>query len=867
MASFTDNIPQFNPYIQQLPVEAMVKVGMEKQQRYDQGIQKIQTSIDNIAGLDVIRDIDKAYLQSTLNQLGNNLKTVAAGDFSNYQLVNSVSGMANQIIKDPNVQNAVSSTAWYRKQAGDMEKAITEGKASQSNIWDFSEKANGWLNSKDINSQFRDRYTPYTDVKKKAMEAIKALHPNLKEYDIPFEVDGNGRINTRKIADAMQRYKIEGIDETQIQQAIFASMTPDDINQLSIDARYQFRGVDSEQLVGIATKNYESQKQQAVEDLAALRNQKQIVSDPTKLSKIDASIAQYERVLGLDGKPGTLDESLLANVDIARTNPNQVKLNIYKDGFVKEFANAFSWKNESSQYVTNPLKQQENWNAEMKFKQQQEARQRYEFGVNTSFKLQELDLKKQELALKKIELFGDAESADWTGMGNPTDNVLKATETLNNQKTSVSDAIESDKAALGKKYTPAQIKVMLDDWQNAQGVASKAKLVPADAVELIKNIAKNNNYFNSITSFEKRELERANKEAGVTTVMANALQGKNPMTVTLGSKKIVLSPEEILGLKAATSEKTTSSKLGNTREVTVDRSKLNSNQLNFVNSMSGIIYGRFEPGPSGLTQNQRKLQSSVNAVFSGYNKPLQDLGSAMSKAQEIYRNNIAGVVSKFEPEIKAVATGKSGEPPTNVLIRLSQLLTAADAKQIAGDENFDLTTASNMLKSENKKDTRVFVYHDGDDYRIYLKSESDPKQMQVLKVGKQDVVNYLGAGYVKNLSQESVRLDLGRGNTNINKNPLESLMQKQFGDFPRVTRLQVTADLNQDLSNDGLFTPIINIKKKDGRYQSFELSGPNKDLRVGFDQGKSALNNLDDETLLKRLKQEYPTFDFSVLDY
>ena len=49
MASFTDAIPQFNPYIQQLPVEAMVKVGMEKQQRYDQGLQKIQSQIDQVA--------------------------------------------------------------------------------------------------------------------------------------------------------------------------------------------------------------------------------------------------------------------------------------------------------------------------------------------------------------------------------------------------------------------------------------------------------------------------------------------------------------------------------------------------------------------------------------------------------------------------------------------------------------------------------------------------------------------------------------------------------------------------------------------------------------------------------------------------
>ena len=84
MASFSDNpqiLGSFNPYIQQLPVETMSQVGMMKQGQYDQGVQKIQTQIDNVAGLDVIRDIDKQYLQSKLSSLGTNLKLVAAGDF------------------------------------------------------------------------------------------------------------------------------------------------------------------------------------------------------------------------------------------------------------------------------------------------------------------------------------------------------------------------------------------------------------------------------------------------------------------------------------------------------------------------------------------------------------------------------------------------------------------------------------------------------------------------------------------------------------------------------------------------------------------------------------------------------------------
>ena len=91
MASYKDSPNlKFSPYVQTLPVEAMAKVGTYKQQRYDQGVQKIQQSIDNIAGLDIVRPEDKQYLQSKLNQLGSQLSSVAGGDFSNFALVNSV---------------------------------------------------------------------------------------------------------------------------------------------------------------------------------------------------------------------------------------------------------------------------------------------------------------------------------------------------------------------------------------------------------------------------------------------------------------------------------------------------------------------------------------------------------------------------------------------------------------------------------------------------------------------------------------------------------------------------------------------------------------------------------------------------------
>ena len=55
----------------------------------------IQSNIDNIAGLDIVRGVDKAYLQSKLNQLGNNLMTVAAGDFSNFECLQKLYPVAD----------------------------------------------------------------------------------------------------------------------------------------------------------------------------------------------------------------------------------------------------------------------------------------------------------------------------------------------------------------------------------------------------------------------------------------------------------------------------------------------------------------------------------------------------------------------------------------------------------------------------------------------------------------------------------------------------------------------------------------------------------------------------------------------------
>jgi hypothetical protein len=233
-----------------------------------------------------------------------------------------------------------------------------------------------------------------------------------------------------------------------------------------------------------------------------------------------------------------------------------------------------------------------------------------------------------------------------------------------------------------------------------------------------------------------------------------------------------------------------------------------------------------------------------------------------------YKEKLAPVARKLGPTLTPVAPTKDGSVPAPILVNLSKLISLAGQKQIAGDSNYDMETASGFLLEKNRKDTQVFVRKSSDGmYEVVLKNGADPNNLQRLRLTEDQVRRNIGDAYITKNSQESMRVAIGKGDTNLNKDPTRSVIQKQFGDFPQVQRLQVTADLREYSDRPGNFYPIINIKKKDGKYVSFVLAGASKNLSVGYQQGVDNLNALDDVTLLKRLKQEYPNFDYSSLDY
>ena len=378
MASYTDQIPQFNPYIQQLPVEAMVQVGMEKQRRYDEGIQKIQTNIDNVAGLDVYNDVDKKYLQSKLNELGSKLKTVAAGDFSNYQLVNSVGGMAKQIGKDATIQNAVKSTAMYRKDLQRNQEDINSGKALAENTDYLAVTASKWLSATKPGEAYTGRYKTPINVWDKIKDIAKEIGVEEKEIPQLYQTDAQGNVlynydkegnkTTAKWNPVMATKILKGKDPDKVLSAFQNALTPDDYEQMAITGRYVNKNRTPEMLKESITSQSANQIKSAVTRLddfkvALFNEESKNEKNLDKIASLKKSVEYFDKL------STNLVQTRDKNLQRVDSNPDAVRASLYTDSYLTSMAINLSGQSEAVKYSVNPIftvtMETNRWNREL----------------------------------------------------------------------------------------------------------------------------------------------------------------------------------------------------------------------------------------------------------------------------------------------------------------------------------------------------------------------------------------------------------------------------------------------------------------------------------------------------------------------
>lgn len=354
MASFTDNLVAFNPYVSEIPVDDYVRVGMIKQQQYNEGVQKVQGYIDSVAGLDVIKPEQKNYLSQRINNLKQETGKVVQADFSQQQIVNSVGSLTNRIASDPIIQSSVASTNNYRQQQAAMKEAREKGKSSVSNEWDFNDQFNKWYNDKDLTTKFTGSFTPYTDVTSKISKIIKDLDPNVHLEDIPFRRGEGGQIVVDKdgapIIDwAMKELSSTTLTPERIQAAISANMTQDDINQLRIDGRYSYRGQDAMGMKQLTDQSYQYKLDQINDIIESLIVTKDTLNNnPTKAAQIDAQIEAYK------AKATSYQNRYRQDIAAINSNLEGYKGSLYAQNWLSKFGDGYAYSKESLTYKENP---------------------------------------------------------------------------------------------------------------------------------------------------------------------------------------------------------------------------------------------------------------------------------------------------------------------------------------------------------------------------------------------------------------------------------------------------------------------------------------------------------------------------------
>jgi hypothetical protein len=364
MASFTDKSFQFNPYIQELPVQEMVQVGMQKQAQYNQGVQKIQNYIDRVAGVDVYLDVDKEYLQSKLGELGNKLKTVAAGDFSNQQLVNSVTGMTAQISKDQLITNAIASTAKYRSGLTKLQKDIDDGKSNPANVYNFNKQAKPWLSSTKPGQLFNGTYNPHFDIMKFAKEQFDAVKPGKWSFDQLYETDAQGNYkfdivkdkkgNIIKQTPVVSPYMVRMEQEGRLPAEVKATLgqifsDPRVAKQLNITGEYNYSGIDEKGLSEMVYAQRDEKTTGYNDKIAELTLKKTLEKTDEGKKVIQGEIDQLQSKL--DGVTSSYDK--LAQE--AYKNPDYIRGYLYKESSLDNLQGMFGTVKTSKQALASPL--------------------------------------------------------------------------------------------------------------------------------------------------------------------------------------------------------------------------------------------------------------------------------------------------------------------------------------------------------------------------------------------------------------------------------------------------------------------------------------------------------------------------------
>lgn len=777
MASYTDKIPTFNPYVEQQPVDAMLKVGVYKQQKYEEGVKKIQTNIDNVAGLDIANDVQQKYLQSKLNALGNNLTFFAASDFSDFSLVNSVNGMTKQITKDEDIINAVNSTAklraGYKKKAELAKKGLTD--KNNDDYYDMF--ASEYVDSKDLKASFNADYVPYTNIVKKLQQALVGAG---ESTTIAEQIFVTGPDNKPLITNGKYTYAdAKTIDKLVTNKPAVIAAINNVLNegsvkqQLGIDGWATYRNTEATELLQPLKNDYDSEK---------VRLEQQSIQISAMLSGTNLSPEEREMYT----KAATEVEAALLNNDNtfmslskeAEDNPESFKQSYYTQEFKQRLMNQFLKEENSRTYGTNEALQQQNWRDDMTFKKEQEAnkiayqnetlkiaqdgnmRAWYEFQGNYTIDPITGDVTKKpepgkgsgsggtydpNKPLFKASVPGDKVNAQ---------NIIEEDiNFLNEQKNTMAKSLFFDFVRTWKKDASLDDKDILgmaNTWAKQAGVTTEVYLnrwakdiknrYDVNGVAPPPNLNDEfNEYNNTATTLNKKMnqtkalMDASIKEAGVEKELNDVLKGKATLNFAIKDQKFSITPKDMLDLKQSGWLERLALGYGqsgrNRNNLLINEKNLTTNQNKFLSNWYNLSY---------------EMQQQVYKEMKKYDGATKYYG-AKDKAEKIYNEKLAKMVGVTDAVSGYLPMDTEGKPTT--IAKVATYVNSGERNYESGSDRqavLDALDNATAVSWKGKKPTNSREQWTGE---IIITGPKGTAPVTITNVNREDLQTFTDATF------------------------------------------------------------------------------------------------------------------------
>lgn len=385
MASYLSHPREFSPYIPQVSTELYSSLLAKKDQAYNQGVQKIENSLTQVASLPVARSEDRDYLQQKMTSITSELNNQVGVDWSNQHLNNITNTHIAAISNDPKIQTAVQGAMRYKSdyQAAKADKQ-DNGERAIYNNQKWQEDVNNWMTTPGAGVPYNTQYTGYTDIDAPLMEAFKAKHPNTR-----ISVRAAGWVNDPKTGElkfdpkkVVQMWDEEvhtwkGISPQDVKSVLdsVVQSRPDVKKQLEINAWGTYRQATPEVVVGIKQNVLKNRKEILTRYISDLDQEIGIMKpdDPSygKYKK-ERELAQHNIDEEID--PNLTEQAKNKALDLYDRHPevlDQEKKDTYMTQWYNNQIKKYAYGEDGLDFKGNSPSEKQHWSADHDIKLQE----------------------------------------------------------------------------------------------------------------------------------------------------------------------------------------------------------------------------------------------------------------------------------------------------------------------------------------------------------------------------------------------------------------------------------------------------------------------------------------------------------------